>query len=67
MVTMVKLGGTKEVPEHDVKGQIKNGWAVQDNEVKAVLRKPKQNTEDTPAVEDTSSEQGDNDDANEGD
>lgn len=68
MVTMTKLGKTKQVPEHDVKGQVKNGWVVahSDVEITAVLRKPKKNTEDTPAVEEISSEQGDNDDANEG-
>lgn len=63
MITMHKGGRTKQVDEGDVIGQIKNGWSIQE-EVRAVLRAPKKNTEDTPAVEVVASEQGENDEAN---
>jgi hypothetical protein len=63
MVTMYKGTKTKQVPEHDVKGQQKNGWTLGEGEVSAVLRPVKKNADVTPAVED-SSEQGDDDKAN---
>jgi len=65
MVTMKKGNRVKIVDESEVKGQLKNGWAVDANpEIKAVLRPVKKNAEETPAVEDSSSEQGDDDKAN---
>jgi hypothetical protein len=60
---MYKGDRTKEVADHEVSGQLKNGWAVK-GEIKAVLRPVKKNTEDTPAVEVFASEQGENDEAN---
>lgn len=66
MITMYKMGKTKQVPEDDVKGQLKNGWNLDegDSEVKAVLRPVQKDADVTPAVEDDSSEQGDDDEAN---
>lgn len=70
MITMYKANRTKDVPENDVKGQIGNGWSVnkidegKDKPVKATLRPVKKNAEDTPAVEEFSSEQGGDDKAN---
>lgn len=63
MVTMKKGTKTKQVPDWDVKGQIKNGWAVDNAEVRATLRPTKKNADETPAVE-IASEQGDDDKAN---
>jgi hypothetical protein len=60
---MYKGTKTKQVPEHDVKGQQKNGWTLGEGEVSAVLRPVKKKTDETPAVEEGSSEQGDNDEA----
>jgi len=64
MITMYKGNRTKQVEERDVPGQMKNGWAV-DTEVKAVVKPVKKNAEETPAVEEASSEQGDDDKATE--
>lgn len=59
MVTMYKANRTKDVPEWDVKGQMKNGWTLGEGEISARLRPAKKNAEETPAAEETSSEQGD--------
>lgn len=64
MITMHKMGKTKEVPEEDVKGQLKNGWTLEEGEVTAVLRPVQREADETPAVEDDSSEQGGDDEAN---
>lgn len=64
MVTMYKGDRTKQVPDWDVKGQQKNGWTLREGEISAVLRPAKKKTEETPAVEEASSKQGDYDEAN---
>lgn len=64
MVTMKKGNRVKIVGESEVNAQLKNGWTVDANpEVKAVLRPVQKNAEETPAVEEASSEQGDDDEA----
>lgn len=63
MVTMKKGNRTKQVDQDNVLGQLKNGWELADNETRAVLRPVKKNAEETPAVEEASSEQGDDDEA----
>lgn len=66
MITMYKGNKTKQVPENDVKGQLKNGWNLEEDtgEVKATLRPVQKKADQTPAVEDDSSEQGGDDKAN---
>ena len=65
MITMYKMNKTKEVPEEDVKGQLKNGWNLEEDtgEVKATLRPVQRKADETPAVE-SDSEQGEDDEAN---
>lgn len=57
MIKMTKGPNVKEVPEDRVQHNILNGWSV-DTQITAILRRSKKNTEDTPAVEDIASEQG---------
>ena len=64
MITMYKMEKTKQVPEEDVKGQLKNGWNLKEGEVTAVLRPVSIEADETPAVEEESSEQGGDDEAN---
>lgn len=65
MVTMTKGNRVKIVDQSEVNGQLKNGWIVDANpEIKAVLRPVTKDAEETPAVEEASSEQGDDDEAN---
>ena len=61
---MYKGNKTKQVREDDVKGQLKNGWNLEEGEVTAVLRPVSSNADDAPAVEEVSSEQGSDDEAN---
>jgi hypothetical protein len=67
MVTMSKGSRTKQVDAKDVNAQVKNGWVVSNGEVRAVLKPAKKNAEETPAVEEASSEQGDDEAITEGD
>lgn len=56
---VTKNGLVREVRENQVERHVRNGWTVVNDE-KIILKpvKPKKNTEDTPAVEDVTSEQG---------
>lgn len=63
MVQMTKGPNQKQVHESRVQHNILNGWSVCDT-VQAVLRRPVNNTEVAPAVEETASEQGLHDEAN---
>lgn len=54
---VTKQGRTREIRDNQLERHLRNGWHKVEQEVKAVLTKPKKDTEDAPAV-DTESEQG---------
>lgn len=68
MKKVEKKGIIREVRDEQVNRHINNGWLVIDDE-KLVVKKasPKKDAEDTPAVEEVSSEQGDITDEEKGD
>lgn len=67
MITIEKNGKTKQIDKSQLDAYQRAGWTKGKAEEKlAVLKPVKKETEDTPAVEEASSEQGDIDEANKG-
>lgn len=66
MVTIEKDNKTREIHKKQLDSYVRAGWKVVKEEVKATLKPIQKKTEETPAVEEATSEQGDYDEANEG-
>jgi hypothetical protein len=64
MIKVIRRGQEREIRDNQLERYLNNGWQQADHKVVAVLKPRVKNTEVTPAVEDASSEQGDNDEAN---
>lgn len=63
MITVTKGNNIRVIRDNQIERYQRNGWIV-DGEIKAVLQPVKQDTEETPAVEE-SSEQGEDNEATE--